>query len=396
MKLFVDGRSKVFDELKGLQLASHKIIWFHCASLGEYEQGVPVMQLLKKQYTDYKILVTFFSPSGYEAKKRSALADHITYMPLDTPKNVSCFLNYVQPAIAIFVKYEFWPNFISGLHKRNIPLLIISASFRRDQAIFKTYGKFLRNKLALVNHFFVQDEHSIQLLKSIHFSNVTLSGDTRFDRVSQQIAMDNTIDFIDHFINNRKCIVIGSSWSEDEDVFVKFINNSDNSTCFIIAPHEIKTENIKSLRSKITKEIVLFSNRNTYPIHEKSYPQVCIVDSIGILSKLYSYADVAYVGGAMGTTGLHNILEPATFGVPILIGKNFEKFREAKQLQKLAGLFSIATSQEFEDAMNKLLKDKSYREKTGMIAEHFVNSNTGATVIISQYIASNKLLNTDK
>ncbi|MFL1897155.1 3-deoxy-D-manno-octulosonic acid transferase [Aquimarina sp. 2-A2] len=391
LKLFAEGRSKIFESLEALHLNDQKVIWMHCASLGEYEQGVPVIQALKREYPHYKILVTFFSPSGYEAKKRSTLADHIVYMPLDTPKNVNHFLTNVQPELAIFVKYEFWPNFISGLHKRKIPLLLISASFRQNQAVFKSYGKFLRDKLTLVEHFFVQDEPSRNILMSFGFDNVTMSGDTRFDRVSHQIEMDNTVEFIEEFKQKRTCIVIGSSWAEDEEIFIDFINNAPASVCFVIAPHEIKTEKIKNLQSRIQQKQVLFSEKHVF-LGQEASAQVCIVDAIGYLTKLYSYADIAYVGGAMGTSGLHNILEPATFGVPILIGKNFDNFREAKQLQKLAGLFSVATKEEFGEVANHLITNKAFREKTGMIAGHFVNSNTGATAIVMDHIQRKQLL----
>ena len=234
----------------------------------------------------------------------------------------------------------------------------------------------MRNTLRSVKHFFVQDQISKELLETINFSNVTLSGDTRFDRVSHQIEMDNEVDFITQFVDKRLCIVIGSSWSEDENVFINYINTAPDNVCFIIAPHEIKSQGIQSLVKKLEKKTVLYSERegkqlNTY--------QVFIANTIGYLSRIYSYADIAYVGGGMGTSGLHNILEPATFGVPVIIGKNFDNFREAKQLQKLAGLFSVTTAEEFNQIMSKLVQNKTFREQTGMISGHFINSNTGAT-----------------
>ncbi len=383
LTLFVKGRKTVFEILNEQLKKEDQIVWFHCASLGEYEQGVPVMEMIKNKYPNYKLLVTFFSPSGYEIKKNSTLADSIVYLPIDTKKNAKKFVELADPKLAIFVKYEFWPNYLRELKKNNTPITIISAAFRKDQAFFKWYGGFMRNALKTVDHFFVQDKISQTLLNQAGFNNVTVSGDTRFDRVSHQIEMDNRVDFISEFIGNRLCIVFGSSWPEDEEVFIDFINQASENICFIIAPHEIKNSGVQSLQKKIIKKTVVFSEREEKDLQDH---QVFVMNTIGYLSRVYSYGDIAYVGGAMGTSGLHNILEPATFGIPIIIGKHFEKFREAKQLQKLAGLYSIFTSEEFSTIMNKLIDDQKFREKTGMIAGHFINSNTGATDTIVSYL----------
>lgn len=383
LTLFVKGRKTVFEILNEQLKKEDQVVWFHCASLGEYEQGVPVMEMIKNKYPSYMLLVTFFSPSGYEIKKNSTLADSIVYLPIDTKKNAKRFVELVNPKLAIFVKYEFWPNYLRALKKNNTPITIISAAFRQDQAFFKWYGGFMRNALKTVDHFFVQDIISKQLLSQVDFDNVTVSGDTRFDRVSHQIEMDNRVDFISEFIGDRLCIVIGSSWSEDEEVFIDFVNQASKNLCFIIAPHEIKNSGVQSLQKKITKKTIIFSEKEGKSLQNH---QVFIMNTIGYLSRVYSYGDIAYVGGAMGTSGLHNILEPATFGIPIIIGKHFEKFREAKQLQKLAGLYSISTSEEFSAIMNKLVDDHKFREKTGMIAGHFINSNTGATDMIVAYL----------
>ncbi|WP_109299676.1 3-deoxy-D-manno-octulosonic acid transferase [Aquimarina sp. AU474] len=383
LKLFVNGRKKVFNIIEDKITSADRVLWFHCASLGEYEQGVPVMEELKKKYPDHKLLVTFFSPSGYEAKKNSTLADLIVYLPIDTITNAKKFIRLLKPELAVFVKYEFWPNYLKVLKNNKIPIVFISTTFREDQAFFKWYGGFMRKSLYAINHFFVQDSISKTLIEKQGFENVTLSGDTRFDRVSHQIEMDNHVDFISEFVNERTCIVIGSSWPEDEDVFVDFINNTSDKVCFIIAPHEIKDSKTNALQQKIQKPTVLYSQKENVVLKDKD---VFIMNTIGYLSRAYSYADIAYVGGAMGTGGLHNILEPATFGIPIIIGKNFDKFREAKQLQKLAGLYAISTAEEFSIMMNKLARDKKFREKTGMIAGHFINSNTGATAMIVDYL----------
>lgn len=384
LSLFVKGRRTVFETLEKNIRSQDKIIWFHCASLGEYEQGVPVMEVLKKMHPDYKLLVTFFSPSGYEVKKNSTLADIIVYLPMDTKKNAKKFIKLTHPTLAVFVRYEFWPNYLKELKNKAIPITLVSASFREDQAFFKWYGGFMRNALKAVGHFFVQDLISQQLLTQVGFSNSTVSGDTRFDRVSHQIEMDNQVDFISEFIGDRLCVVIGSSWPEDEAVFLDFVNQASEQVCVIIAPHEIKESGVHKLKEKLVKRTVLFSEKEGKTL--KDY-QVFIVNTIGYLSRVYSYADIAYVGGAMGTSGLHNILEPATFGIPIIIGQHFEKFREAKQLQKLAGLFSVANAAEFSNCMNKLIDHPKFRQQTGMIAGHFINSNTGATDMIVKYLS---------
>ncbi|MBQ4818508.1 glycosyltransferase N-terminal domain-containing protein [Aquimarina sp. MMG016] len=383
LKLFVNGRKEVFKTLEKHFPAQGCVLWFHCASLGEYEQGVPVMEELKKKYPDHKLLVTFFSPSGYEAKKNSTLADIIVYLPIDTKRNARRFVELVQPELAVFVKYEFWPNYLKELQSKGIPTVFISSAFRESQSFFKWYGGFMRKALQTIDHFFVQDKASEELIKKLGLENVTLSGDTRFDRVSHQIEMDNHVDFITDFVNNRLCIVVGSSWPEDESVFIDFVNQASEDVCFIIAPHEIKESSVNALKQRLIKKTVLYTEKDGKGLKDH---QVFIMNTIGYLSRVYSYGDIAYVGGAMGNSGLHNILEPATFGIPIIIGENFENFREAKQLQKLAGLFSVSNTEDFSKIMNKLIGDKKFRERTGMISGHFINSNTGATNMIVKYL----------
>lgn len=386
MKLFVEGRKEVFEKLKKDIQAGDKILWFHAASLGEFEQAVPVMEVIKKDFPQHKILVTFFSPSGYENKKNHPLADIITYLPLDTKKNARKFLDLVNPEMAFFVKYEIWPNFLAELKERQIRSFLISGGFRKDQIFFKSYGGWMRKALQSFEHFFVQNKESKDLLNSIGFSNVDISGDTRFDRVSRQIEYDNQLDFVEEFLQKETCIVAGSTWPEDDALLVPFINSTSEKAKFIIAPHEIKPEKISTLQAKIAKKTLLYSQKEGKDL---SKYEVLILDTIGLLSKVYSYADIAYVGGAAGNTGLHNILEPATFGVPIIIGENFDKFPEAKQLQKLAGLFAVASEAELKSVLEKLLKDEEFRKKTGMIAGHFINSNTGATAMIRNYLLKN-------
>ncbi|WP_239990721.1 3-deoxy-D-manno-octulosonic acid transferase [Marixanthomonas ophiurae] len=383
MKLFVSGRTQVFENLAQHITSKDKTIWFHCASLGEFEQGVPIMKAVKREFPNHKIVVSFFSPSGYEVKKSTPVADVVIYLPLDTISNAKKFINVVHPSLVLFVKYEFWPNYLFELKNRNIPTLLISGLFREGQVFFKGHGSFMRKALKSFDHIFVQDKTSEALLHSINITNVTVSGDTRFDRVSHQIEHDNSLSFISAFKENSLCIVCGSTWPEDEAVLLKYINEASEDVKFIIAPHNIDTSKIEHFRKKLKGSSVKYSEKEGKKLADYS---VFIIDTIGLLTKIYSYADIAYVGGAMGKTGLHNILEPATFGVPIVIGKNFENFPEAKRLQQLAGLYAVDSAAECTEILNKLVTNSSFREKTGMIAEHFVNSNTGATNITLNYI----------
>ncbi|MCB0466164.1 MAG: 3-deoxy-D-manno-octulosonic acid transferase [Aequorivita sp.] len=383
MKLFVNGRKDVFKILQQKISPTDKTIWFHCASLGEFEQGVPIMKAMKKLKPDNKIVVSFFSPSGFEIKKNTPLVDAVVFLPMDTQLNAKKFITAIHPSLAIFVKYEFWPNYLFELQRKNIPILLVSGVFRENQIFFKPYGGFMRKTLATFEHFFVQDENSEALLHSIGFKNVSVSGDTRFDRVSQQIEIDNSLKFADAFKGNSICIVCGSTWPEDEALLIEYINSAPENVKFIIAPHKIESDKIAYFKEKIVKKTILHSQKDEVNTAEYS---VLIIDYIGLLSKLYSYADIAYVGGAAGKTGLHNILEPATFGVPIVIGKNYDEFPEAIRLQDLAGLFSVKNASECNEILNKLVKDTNFRNKTGMIAGHFVNKNTGATQKIVNYI----------
>ncbi|MDT0555894.1 3-deoxy-D-manno-octulosonic acid transferase [Patiriisocius hiemis] len=389
MKLFVNGRKQTFATLSSSIKITDKTIWFHCASLGEYEQGVPIMQAIKKEYPNYKLVVSFFSPSGYENKKNDSLPDVIVYLPLDTKGNAKRFIKTVHPSMVFFVKYEFWPNYLFTLQKSNIPIYLLSGLFRPNQVFFKAYGGFMKDALKTFNHYFLQNESSKDLLHKIGITNTSVSGDTRFDRVSNQIEQDNSISIIEEFKQDALCIVCGSTWKEDEAVLLDTINNASENVKFIVAPHKIEPSKISAFRRKITQTSILYSEVNTSEKTQTSSlseTNIFIIDTIGLLTKIYSYADIAYIGGAMGSTGLHNILEAATFGIPIVIGKHYDEFPEAKRLQSLAGLFSIATKEECSEIIQKLSNDASFRNKTGMIAGHFINSNTGATNVVMNHI----------
>lgn len=387
MKLFVEGRKKVFSELRARINAGDEVIWLHAASLGEYEQAVPVIEGIKQQSPHYKLVLTFFSPSGYEIKKNSELVDVITYLPLDTKKNAREFLEIVHPKWALFIKYEFWPNLLKELQNRQINTLLISGAFREDQIFFRSYGKWMRSYLSAFQHFFVQNEKSRQLLRTIGLENVTISGDTRFDRVARQLEQNNTLSFIEEFLQEKLCVVAGSTWPEDEQLLLEHINNDKSGIKYIIAPHTISPARINQLKDSITRRTVLFSEKEGKNLSED---EVMIIDTIGLLTKIYSYADIAYVGGAAGTSGLHNILEPATFATPIIIGNNFSRFPEAIQLKEVAGLYSVSTKEQLHSILSRLIEDEDFRRKTGEISGEFVKQHTGASKIITTYLQHQK------
>lgn len=391
LKQFVAGRKETYRILSEKLDPNKETVWFHCASLGEFEQGFPIMQEVKTKFPQYQLVISFFSPSGYENKKNTPIADAVVYLPLDTKKNAVKFIERLNPIVSIFVKYEIWPNYLNTLKKKNLKTILVSGVFRKDQLFFKSYGSFMRKSLSTFDHFFVQEENSEALLQSIQLNNITISGDTRFDRVSHQIEINNRLDFMDAFLGETHdlCIVCGSTWTEDEEVLLAYINKAPSSIKFVIAPHEIEAKRISEFQKKLKgKSSVLYSEFKTGSSTESSLDKtnILIVDTVGFLTKIYSYADIAYVGGAMGTSGLHNILEPATFGVPVIIGKEYSKFPEASKLRSLAGLFSVATKEECTTILNKLADNSSFRNKTGMICGHWINSNTGATKIVMQHL----------
>jgi len=383
IKLFVDGRKPIFEILESKINATDKTIWFHAASLGEYEQGLPVIEKIKEKFPNHKIIVTFFSPSGYEVRKNNTVADVTVYLPLDTKKNAKDFLSLVHPEMVFFIKYEYWPNYLNELRKLGTLTYLISGIFRKNQLFFKWYGGFYRTALNTFTYFFVQNESSKNLLLELGKTNVSISGDTRFDRVASILEKDNSLDFISEFKNDTLTIVAGSSWPKDENILVNFINQTSEKVKFIIAPHNIKEEQILELKNSITKKTVLFSEKATKNLTDFD---VFIIDTIGILTKIYSYADIAYVGGGFGNPGVHNILEPATFGVPIVIGPNFSHFAEATALVNMEGCISISNKKELFDAFSNLIANDDIRHEKGHICSTFVQMNKGATAIILKHI----------
>lgn len=391
IKLFIDGRKQTFTKLQQAIAETDEVIWIHCASLGEFEQGRPIIEKLKLKFPTKKVVLTFFSPSGYEVRKNYEYADVVCYLPLDSAQNAKKFLDIVHPQLAIFVKYEFWPNLLKELKIRNVETLLISGIFRENQPFFKLYGSWMRKSIAAFSHFFVQDENSKQLLNSINFNNVTVSGDTRFDRVFEITHQNNKLPFIEEFIDNKYTLVAGSTWKEDETMLVDYINNkaSENEK-FIIAPHNINPKDIADLKNSISKKVALFSEKSfnsAQGSENLADYQVFIIDTVGLLTKIYSYATVAYVGGGFTKTGVHNVLEPATFGIPILIGPNYDKFNEAVDLVKNKACLAVDNSKELSLHLGNFFQSNELRLKTGEIAKKYVVDKTGATAKILEFMA---------
>lgn len=381
--LFVSGRREIFDKIADNIFENDKVIWFHCASLGEFEQGRPIIERLKQDYSEYKIALTFFSPSGYEVRKNYELADVVTYLPWDSPKKVKLFLHLLQPKMAIFVKYEFWPNVLKELKIRRVNTLLVSGIFRENQIFFKNYGNWMRKSLSTFTYFFLQNETSKRLLDSIRISNAMISGDTRFDRVWEISKQNNKIDILSDFTKDKFVLVAGSTWPKDEELIVNYINNyALEDEKFIIAPHNISKDGIEKLRESIKVPSEVYTEKN-----KDLNVKVFIIDTIGILTKVYSYGAVAYVGGGFGTSGVHNILEPAAYGIPIIIGPNFNKFREAIDLVEQKACQSIRDREEFVNEFRKLKSDENYSSNIREITNEYIVNNIGATDTIMNYIS---------
>jgi 3-deoxy-D-manno-octulosonic-acid transferase len=391
IRLFVDGRKPIFKILSNKIKAYDKTIWFHAASLGEYEQGLPVMERMKSRFPNHLIVLTFFSPSGYEVRKNNTIADVTVYLPLDTQSNVNQFLKLVRPDMVFFIKYEYWPNYLNALQNKEIPTYLISGIFREKQVFFKWYGSIYKKALDAFEHFFVQNSSSKELLLKLGKTNVTVSGDTRFDRVTEILNQNNELDFIEEFKNNSLTVVVGSSWPKDESLLVNYINTANNVK-FIIAPHNINKDQIANLQNQISKKTVLFTSLNLKDVGASKLADydVFVIDTIGILTKIYSYANLVYVGGGFGNPGVHNILEPATFGVPIVIGPNYNHFAEATALVKMEGCISITNQEELNEVFDKLIQNEAVRLEKGHICSTFVEMNKNASETIMNFIIQKK------
>lgn len=356
------------------------IAWFHAASLGEFEQGRPVIEAFRERYPAYKILLTFFSPSGYEVRKNYAGADFIVYLPFDTPENARTFVQRVNPAIAFFIKYEFWYNYLRELKNRQVPILSFSAIFRPDQIFFKPYGGFYRSFLRFFDHLLVQNPESVELLKSIGVTNVTLAGDTRFDRVKQVADARKDIPIARAFKDEKPVLVIGSAWQADMDVLIPFLNRFDQPLKVILAPHEIHHDEIERWRNQLAGQTVRFSEVSDPSA--LSIFKTLIIDNVGMLSSLYQYGEFAYIGGAFGK-GLHNILEAATFRMPLFFGPNYGKFQEAVDLVKAGAAFPVSGSAQLDTVFRRLYEDPS---TAAAIAGDYVTLNTGATSKVMEVV----------
>ncbi|MBN2481516.1 MAG: 3-deoxy-D-manno-octulosonic acid transferase [Bacteroidales bacterium] len=375
-RLWIEGRRNWKRKLNDRFPANDDTIWFHAASLGEFEQGKPLIEKIRQRYPQYKILLTFYSPSGYEVRKHFSGADYITYLPSDTYRNARYFIEKINPAIVFFIKYEFWYFYLKILHSKNIPVYLISGIFRKDQIFFRRYGGWFRKMLYFFRHLFVQQQESLTLLKKIGIDHATISGDTRFDTVSAAASSVQPVEPVSRFLNGHPCMVAGSTWPEDEKVLLRIFNKQDVRLKLIIAPHEIHAVHIQNIISRLEKNCILYSRAEASDGIDDN--QVLIIDNIGLLLPIYRYATIGYVGGGFGK-GIHNILEPAAFGIPVIFGPNYQKFNEAIELIRLGGAFHIDKTSELEHLIIKLLSDTDFYKNSSAIAKDYVKSRTGAT-----------------
>lgn len=377
----VKGHREVFEILRNKIDRNARYIWFHAASLGEFEQGRPLIERIRKEYPEYKILQTFFSPSGYEVRKNYEGADIVCYLPFDTPGNVRKFMELANPCMAFFIKYEFWQNYLNALYEKGIPVYSVSSIFRPNQIFFRWYGKDYRKVLKKFTHLFVQNEVSKQLLAGIGVDKVTVAGDTRFDRVLDICAAAKQLPLVQKFKGDALTFVVGSSWGPDEDIFIQYFNNHPEVK-LVIAPHVVSDGHLKEIISKLQ----CTSIRYTQATEENVSDARClIIDCYGLLSSIYRYGEISYVGGGFGV-GIHNVLEAAVYGIPVVFGPNNKKFREAQHLLEKKGGFEIKDYKDFECLLDKLLADKTYLEQSGKAAGDYVKHNAGALDKIMQSI----------
>jgi 3-deoxy-D-manno-octulosonic-acid transferase len=387
-KLFVQGRKDLLQHIHYSLIDERRHrIWMHCASLGEFEQGRPLLEKLRRQYPDSAFVLTFFSPSGYEMRKNYSGADYVFYLPLDTPNNAREFLASVKPSLAVFVKYDLWYFYLSKMAELNIPLLLVSAIFRNEQPFFKWYGKLHRSMLHMFTHIFVQDEVSVKMLNKIGVWDVTVAGDTRFDRVAEVALNAKPIAQIADFCTGNKVIVAGSTWPADEQLLKQVIDKLPTNWKIIIVPHEVHTTHIKQLAELFRGEAILWSAFKEY------YDQrILIIDTMGLLIRLYQYADVTYVGGGFNSSGIHNILEAAVYGKPVFHGPTYHKFKEARDLNEKGAAIAVNSAEKMLQQMLAWETDRIGYNAACVTAEKYVSANTGATATILNYVAGKELL----
>lgn len=382
VRLMVNGHAQVFKILRSQIEKDKKYIWFHAASLGEFEQGRPLMERIRTLYPEYKILLTFFSPSGYEVRKNYQGADVICYLPFDTPRNVRRFLNLAHPCMAFFIKYEFWQNYLKGLQRRGIPAYSVSSIFRPNQVFFRWYGGKYFKVLTRFTHLFVQNEQSKTLLADkLHIHNVTVVGDTRFDRVMEICRQAKELPLVEAFKQGQRVMVAGSSWQPDEDIFLPYFNAHPEMK-LIIAPHVISESHLAEIISKLKRPYVRYTQATEETV---SQADCLIIDCFGLLSSIYRYGEIAYVGGGFGV-GIHNVLEAAVYGVPVIFGPNNQRFQEARQLLEAKACFEIHNQEEYEVIMDRLTANADFLAHCGKAAGDYVSNHAGATEKILSYI----------
>ncbi len=389
-KKWIAGRKNIFETIKlKTQNSKSKIVWFHCSSLGEFEQGRPLMEKMKAQIPGFTLLITFFSPSGFEVTKDYTGADYIFYLPIDSKKNAQRFLDLVRPSLVIFIKYDYWYYYLTEIKKRKINCLLVSAIFRGGQSFFKSYGTLQRKMLLCFTGIFVQNEESKELLKTINIENCIVTGDTRFDTVIKIAEKFDPIPPVENFIGNQKCIVAGSTWKEDDKVLQQVLAKLlDHNLKLIIAPHEMNQANLAELKSLFPASI-RFSQMTGY---QPTAGNILIIDSFGLLSRLYKYAYIAYVGGGFTKDGVHNILEAAVYGKPVVFGKNYKKYKEAIDLIKYEGAKSFADKDDLYQIFLTLINDEEDYRQRCQASENYVYENKGATEKVLNYIEEKRLL----
>jgi 3-deoxy-D-manno-octulosonic-acid transferase len=382
-RLWINGRHGIWERLIDVSDSTSRVIWIHCSSLGEFEQGRPVIEKLKSTVPGLKILLTFFSPSGYTVRKNYSQCDWVEYMPLDTMLNARRFIHLVKPCMVLFIKYEFWYHHLAELKRRAIPTYLISANFRENQVFFKWYGSWYRKMLHTYSSIFVQNEKSKSLLAGIGINNVLVAGDTRFDRVKAIMEQSKVITLVEEFSRNHFVIVAGSTWDKDEDILFTSLKNTREDIKLIIAPHEISKLHLGKLKNSWNGQMIFYSEAKA---GEMQQAKILVIDNVGILSSLYKYGVIAYVGGGFGK-GIHNILEAATYGMPVIFGPHYRKFQEAIQMVELKAAFPITSVAEFDTLLAHCLRDDVFLQQTSTIAARYVSERTGATDFVLSIIS---------
>ena len=376
-RLMVKGQWQTFRILHKKIRRDEMYVWFHAASLGEFEQGRPLMERLRREHPEYKILLTFFSPSGYEVRKNYEGADVVCYLPFDTPGNVHSFLRLARPCMAFFIKYEFWNNYLHACRRKKILVYSVSSIFREEQVFFRWYGRSYSDVLRCVTHFYVQNEASRDLLARKGITNVTVVGDTRFDRVIDISRQAKQLPLVAAFKQDAKVLVAGSSWAPDEDLIIPYFNAHPEMK-LVLAPHVVSEEHLKEIEGKLQRPSVRYTQAKAEDVAKAD---CLIIDCYGLLSSIYRYGEMAYVGGGFGV-GIHNVPEAAVYGIPVVIGPNNQKFREAQDLLRMGGCLEVADAGSYRQAMDRLLSDDAFREERGRIAGQYIEHNAGASEVI--------------